>query len=1306
MVLQPPHLGVALSAPAAPTVGGSPPTSIAYSWRRCNRYTSLVKIDGASHFWQLGADAGTTAPDFMGTAPGVYSRTAHASVTTGALVGEADPAATFNGTSDAVSITGAANEAGVAPYTIEAWVRPSVVDATPRYVFARETVSGTHQGTGLWLSTAGLTFERWTNGVKTAVTVGAGLPLHAWSLVTATYDGATMRLFVNGKQLASRATTVSLPAVAGPTDLGAAAGGSFGFFAGDLDEVAAYPLALTRAHVAAHYAAGTTTPCATIADATSSTYTPVAADLGYEISATVTSTNSHGTASVTANQGAPTDDGQGQIVAVGLGGVTPGATVSGTVQLIGVPTGALGDQIEFDVDGVFRYAKVDEPPYQYTWYTNAETNGTHTATVKLWGPGATTPVTASTTVTVSNKTVYATPLPFGEESMYAQFNEGDPATANNLLDNVWPARGYALPYLAWPLTWTEDPYNDAFWRFYYYGFQPLPTLLYEWKTTGNSAYLDKLIAILRSYVAYDQVRPVNTTTFDNNHAAAYRAMALVQFYVKLKNAGVLPTDLDVGLVQSLQKLGAFLAVPSHFEADYNHGFNEGAALLLIADNFPYFANSASWRTLALQRLQQMLTNTIDADGVEVENSPFYHVYVLGLVYQIAQWAKSYEPALAPSYSAAAQKMLAYAAEITQPNGYLPMLGATATTFMPSQDPTVYGPMAAADPDFDFAFTKGAHGTPPPDGTVLFPVSGLFVMRSPLGSVSNLANQTYVTFNAGTYRTSHSDLDALGITMYSNGSTLLPTSGLFTYTQQPDLEYFHGTRSHNTVVVDGQDQPEGSAHAGSYGSAGGATWATGTSDLYTGVHHQRTVVVLRQGLTLVVDRLTGAASHAYTQTWHLAPDANVDASGGDAYVSNGTGARVLTIRQADPAGMTLTPIKGQLSPVEQGWYSSTYAFKQPAWALEFTRTAPNALFTTLLAAGPYASQTSTILTSQVTGGEDASICVGGTTGYVVFIPTDASAATTVTPGACAAPPAPTPVDASRLPLPAPPLVLSAADQAAFQPLPARAGAIPVLLFHSVCATTGCTSYNATPTEFARMMLMLQAAGYQTISLDDYAKWWHGQAVTLPAKPILITFDDGRWDAWRGADSTLAALGDQVTMFDATGWTDGGEAKFLRWNELEQMQASGRWDVQLHAGQGHVNVTTGLDSTGEPIIHPYYAWEEYDPVRYPTGTHIEPFSDWKLRAEGDLAQGEALLQAHIPGYTPVGFAVPFGDYGQFHTNDPQIPVELAGYFASHFQVFFTQPQADPDFSTPGHEPFRYTIESTTTATDVYAWLAEHA
>jgi hypothetical protein len=62
--------------------------------------------------------------------------------------------------------------------------------------------------------------------------------------------------------------------------------------------------------------------------------------------------------------------------------------------------------------------------------------------------------------------------------------------------------------------------------------------------------------------------------------------------------------------------------------------------------------------------------------------------------------------------------------------------------------------------------------------------------------------------------------------------------------------------------------------------------------------------------------------------------------------------------------------------------------------------------------------------------------------------------------------------------------------------------------------------------------------------------------------------------------------------------------------------------------------------------------------------------------------------------------------FHTNDSRIPVELRSYFESHFRVYFVQPGADPDFSTPGSEPHRHTIVSMTAAADVYAWLAEQA
>ncbi|HWG09708.1 MAG TPA: heparinase II/III family protein [Solirubrobacteraceae bacterium] len=1302
--LAPAHLGIAASAPAPPLVGGEPPSSVRYVWQRCLRYSTLVDADGASDEWRMN-DSTATAADALGAAPGTYLGS-HATVADGALFGEGDPAAAFDGRTSALSVPDAPDYGGTRPYSIELWVRPRTIDASFRFLFAREqTTSAGRQGTGIWLSRTGLGFERWRDGVASTVHYGPGLPLGAWSHVTATYDGHIMRLYVNGALLGSREASASLLAEPGPTEIGAGAGGHAGFFSGELDEVASYPRALIRSHVGAHHAAATTAPCATIAAATGPTYVPVLADLGRALSVTVTSSNSHGSASVSGQGTGLVDDGHGNYVRASIGGLTANGTASGTVQVTATLAGLPADRVEWDVDGQYRYAKPGEAPYRYTWYTAAESNAPHTVAVKVWGPNASIPAISEVAVHTSNPTLHPTPLPFGEESAYAEMNEGDEASARNLLDNVWPARGYPLPHLNWPLTWQEDPYHEAFWEFYFYGLRPEATLLYEWEKTGYAPYLEKLIAILRSYTAYDRTRGENRVTFDNNHTSAYRAMELVNFYVKLKIAGVLPKDLEEGLARSLVKLGGFLAEARHFEADFNHGFNEGAALLLLADNFPHMPGAAGWRTLALERLKAMLANTIDADGVEVENSPFYQVYVLGLVYQISQWAERYEPTLAAPYSEAATKMLRYTAEITQPNGYLPMLGATATTYMPSQDPNVYGPMAAADPEFDFAFTRGAKGTPPPDGTVLFPVSGQFVMRSPLGATSNLPNQTYVTFNAGTYRTNHSDLDALGMTMYSNGSTVLPTSGLYTYTEEPWLEYFHGTRSDNTVVVDGKNQAQGSAQAGSHGSAGGATWASGVSGLYAGVSHHRTVVVLRQGLTLVLDALASSVSHRYAQTWHMAPGSAVRTAGADTYVTNAAGTPTLTIRQADAPGLTVGSAFGATEPI-QGWYSNGYGAKQQDWALEDTRTGPNALFTTLLAAGPYAGQASTITETPLAGGHRVNICVGGTVGYSVTIPIENAAKPTITAGACPAPVVSGSEEPAREPLPTPTLTLSSADEAAFRPLPARANAVPVLLFHSVCPTSGCTSYNATPDEFARMMLMLSRAGYHTISIAQYAKWWHGEAATLPDKPILLCFDDARLDGYRGADRTLAALGDLATVFVITGEADARNPKYLRWDELARMQATGRWSVQLHAHEGHVTIPVGVEPGGGARLKPFYGWRQYDPGRHPSGEHLESHAEWRYRAEGDVAQGEAELAAHVPGYQPIAFAVPFGDYGQFHTNDASIPSEFSLYLSSHFGVFFTQPHPDPDFTTPGEEPWRYTIRSTTTAPQLYAWLAEHA
>ena len=85
----------------------------------------------------------------------------------------------------------------------------------------------------------------------TQAVLGTGpLPLNTWSHLAVTYGGGSMRLFVNGAQVATVALTGSIRTTASPLRIG---GNSVWgeYFAGRIDEVRIYNRALTPAEVLA-----------------------------------------------------------------------------------------------------------------------------------------------------------------------------------------------------------------------------------------------------------------------------------------------------------------------------------------------------------------------------------------------------------------------------------------------------------------------------------------------------------------------------------------------------------------------------------------------------------------------------------------------------------------------------------------------------------------------------------------------------------------------------------------------------------------------------------------------------------------------------------------------------------------------------------------------------------------------------------------------------------------------------------------------------------------------------------------------
>lgn len=225
----------------------------------------------------------------------------------------------------------------------------------------------------------------------------------------------------------------------------------------------------------------------------------------------------------------------------------------------------------------------------------------------------------------------------------------------------------------------------------------------------------------------------------------------------------------------------------------------------------------------------------------------------------------------------------------------------------------------------------------------------------------------------------------------------------------------------------------------------------------------------------------------------------------------------------------------------------------------------------------------------------------------------------------------------------------------EPLQPRRSTVPVLVYREVDAA-----------DFAGQMVHLRRMGYDTITLPTFIGFLRGEPVSLPPRPILLTFDDGHIDVAKDADPVLQELGLNAVLFVDVGRVDARDPAYLRWDQLAALQRSKRWDVQLESGSGKYLMRYGPQPED---VGPFYAYR---------GTE-EVLGGWRERVFGDISWGQRQLTRRVPGYRPLAIAPPYGNYGQAGTNDPAIPRLLLARLHDSFQVVFTQDQTA--FATRG-------------------------
>jgi peptidoglycan/xylan/chitin deacetylase (PgdA/CDA1 family) len=206
----------------------------------------------------------------------------------------------------------------------------------------------------------------------------------------------------------------------------------------------------------------------------------------------------------------------------------------------------------------------------------------------------------------------------------------------------------------------------------------------------------------------------------------------------------------------------------------------------------------------------------------------------------------------------------------------------------------------------------------------------------------------------------------------------------------------------------------------------------------------------------------------------------------------------------------------------------------------------------------------------------------------------------------------------------------------------------------------------PKDFARQMALLAHAGYETITLGEFVRFIRREKVSLPPRPLLLTFDGARLDLWTGSDEILRELDFDATLFVDVGRVEAEDPEYLTWAELNTLQGSGRWVVQVQSGTGHRLIRYG---PAPDDIGAFYAYRGAEEV----------LGGWRERVFSDVTYGEEQVAHHVRGYRPLAFAPPYGNYGQAGTNDPRIPRELLARLLDSFDVVFTQDRSG--FAAPG-------------------------
>lgn len=481
----------------------------------------------------------------------------------------------------------------------------------------------------------------------------------------------------------------------------------------------------------------------------------------------------------------------------------------------------------------------------------------------------------------------------------------------------------AIPFSGWG-DWEQDPLNNRSWQWRLNWLSFLSYLMAYHRASGDEAVLDSAREAIQSwldaYLETDTSYPFEFIWHD--HATALRAEQLVLFAYYCREQAPAWATKHAAFLTCLERAlvvhGQWLAKDSFYSEHTNHGLEQVRVLLLLGTVFEG-EQALEWQQIAIQRIGSELPFAFTDEGVHVENSPAYHIFVFKVFLSIIKdYPEEVLGDLAEQFDQFSAKALSFITHILRPDGKLPPIGDTEQ--LPTSD--AYRDMFGHRLEYQhflYALTQGKQGVRPPVLNRVYPRSGYAIFRDQWPAKEHYQKAFHLIAKVGCSSRYHHQQDEGHINLYAGGEDWLIDSGLYNYiNKDPVRKYMRGRPGHNVPIISHASYAKEFEHRLSawevtdHSEAECAPQLTMKLDVLLPVVHERKVAFDAAAKVVEVDDVISADDgrlRNVTLQWHFPKDKTLTFESNKVVVTSPSGNR-LTIEFENEVPDKLSVVKGR------------------------------------------------------------------------------------------------------------------------------------------------------------------------------------------------------------------------------------------------------------------------------------------------------------------------------------------------------------------------------------------------------------